>query len=66
MSKDTEINRKDVKMDGNWIKIGEHSNQAVLKKTVMKIRAKWLDRYDFRICESDSEKQQYELQLKHR
>ena len=48
-----------------WIKIGEHQSRAVLKKTVDKIRAKWLDRYELRICPSECD-HGFQLQLKHR
>ena len=49
-----------------WIKVGEHSSPAVLKKTVAKLRAQWLDRYVFRICEKANDEKNFELHLKHR
>ncbi|HIA02686.1 MAG TPA: hypothetical protein EYN66_12385 [Myxococcales bacterium] len=51
--------------ESGWISIGEHESPAVLKKTLQRIRAKWLDRYELRICPKDSDDESFQLQLKH-
>jgi hypothetical protein len=48
-----------------WINIGEHESPAVLKKTIQKIRAKWLDRYELRICRKSTDVESFQLQLRH-
>lgn len=49
----------------SWIKIGEHSSRDTLKQAVEKIRAKWVGRYDFRICKATDDTC-FELRLRHR
>jgi hypothetical protein len=61
-----EVRENSVMEAASWTKIGEHSNRTVLKKTVAKIRAKWLDRYVFRILKCDENDKGFELHLKHR
>jgi len=52
--------------DADWINIGEHENRAVLRKAIRRIRAKWLDRYELRICPKDAaDDDNFQLQLKH-
>ena len=48
-----------------WIKIGEHPSRGVLREVVRKIRLKWVDRYDFQICER-KDSPGFELHLRHR
>jgi len=65
----SKLNKTKQQLDMNtpsWTKIGEHSSRAVLKKTVAKIRAKWLDRYLFKISEKSEQDDGYELHIKHR
>ncbi len=60
-----DIAKAENKMDAaKWVKIGEHSSRDTLKQAVDKIRAKWVGRYDFRICKSDADG--FELRLRHR
>ncbi len=57
-------NNNDINESG-WISIGEHESPAVLNKTLQRIRAKWLDRYELRICPKSSDDESFQLQLKH-
>ena len=50
----------------SWIKIGENADLKALKQAAEKIRARWIGRYDFQICECQDKDKGYELRLRHR